>query len=225
VGDGNVGPRDLISLRVHFERFPATVKGAFVLRGADPNPHQVVLEKARVRSVGDDVRRDLPLASATLDVAPRRDVYVPFELSVTELPPGWYALECDLVVDGMPATMAGERRFFVPWPRGSVRKGEVRIDANVALSDGVKVSIERAECALDSVKVIYATEPHADVRMHLVADGDPLHELEREYDDGSGRGKLTATPILRSQTTLHIDVGAQKERARGKDTTVEVALP
>ena len=29
------------SIRAHFERFPATVKGAFVLRGADRDPHQV----------------------------------------------------------------------------------------------------------------------------------------------------------------------------------------
>ena len=210
---------------MHFERFPATVKGAFVLRGADPNPHQVVVRRARVRSIGGEEDRDLPLASATLDVAPRRDVFVPFELSVTELPPGWYALECDLEVDAIPATMAGERRFFVPWPRASVRKGEVRIDANVALSDGSKVSIERVECALDSVKVSYAVDPPADVRFRLFADGDPLHELEREFDGGTGRGKLTATPILRSQGTLRINAGPEKDPVRSKDATVEVPLP
>jgi hypothetical protein len=203
------------------------VKGAFVLRGADPNPHQVVVRKARVRSVGGEEERDLPLATATLDVAPRRDIFVPFELSVTELPPGWYGLECDLDVDGMSSTMMGERRFFVPWPRASVRKGEVRIDANVALSDGSKLSIERLECALDCIKVSYAVDPPVDVRMRLAADGDPLHELEREFDGETGKGKLTASPILRSQGTLRIDVGAEreKERARSKDATVEVPLP
>jgi hypothetical protein len=201
------------------------VKGAFVLRGADPNPHQVVVKKARVRSVGDDVERDVPLATATLDVAPRRDVFVPFELSVTELPPGWYRLECDVDVDGMPSTMAGERRFFVQWPRASVRKGEVRIDANVALSDGSKVSIERAECALDSVKVSYAVDPPVDVRFRLSAGGDPLHELEREFDLETGKGKLTAMPILRTQAMLRIDVAPEKDRARSKDATVEVPLP
>jgi hypothetical protein len=201
------------------------VKGAFVLRGADPNPHQVVVKKARVRSVGDDEQRDLPLASATLDVAPRRDVFVPFELSVTELPPGWYGLECDLDVDGMPSTMAGERRFFVPWPRASVRKGEVRIDANVALTDGAKVAIERAECALDSVKIAYAVGPPVDVRIRLSADGEPLHELEREFDAETGKGRITATPILRSQTMLRVDVGPETERGRSKETTVDVPLP
>jgi hypothetical protein len=201
------------------------VKGAFVLRGADPNPHQVVVKKARVRSVGEEEERDLPLATATLDVAPRRDVFVPFELSVTELPPGWYGLECDLDVDGMPSTMAGERRFFVPWPRASVRKGEVRIDANVALSDGAKLALERAECALDCVKLSYAIEPPVDVRIRLSADGEPLHELDREFDAETGKGWMTATPILRSQAMLRIDVGTEKERSRSKETTVEVPLP
>ena len=201
------------------------MKGAFVLRGADPNPHQVVVRRARVRSVGDEEQRDLPLGSATLDVAPRRDVFVPFELSVTELPPGWYGLECDLDVDGMPSTMAGERRFFVPWPRASVRRGEVRIDANLALPDGAKVSIERVDCALDSVKLFYAVDPPVDVRMRLSADGDPLHELEREFDDDTGKGRITATPMLRSHGTLRVEVGAEKERSRAKEATVEVPLP
>jgi hypothetical protein len=65
--------------------------------------------------------------------------------------------------------------------------------------------------------------------MHLSADGDPLHELEREFDGGTGRGKLTATPILRSQGTLHIEAGPEKDSARSKDATrdatVEVSLP
>ena len=29
--------REAVSIRTHFERFPATVKGAFVIRGDDPN--------------------------------------------------------------------------------------------------------------------------------------------------------------------------------------------
>ncbi|MFL5767931.1 MAG: hypothetical protein ACJ758_08830, partial [Actinomycetota bacterium] len=114
---------------------------------------------------------------------------------------------------------------FVPWPRASVRKGEIRIDVNIALPDGSKVSIERAECALDSVKVSYAVDPPVDVRLHLFADGDPLHELEREFDGETGRGKVTATPILRSQGTLRVEAGPESDRARSKDVSAEVALP
>ena len=29
----------LVAIRAHFEKFPATVKGAFVLRSADRDPH------------------------------------------------------------------------------------------------------------------------------------------------------------------------------------------
>ena len=64
-----------------------------------------------------------------------------------------------------------------------------------------------------------------DVRFRLSADGDPLHELEREFDAETGRGKLTATPVLRAQRTLRVEVGPEKERARSKDASVEVPLP
>jgi hypothetical protein len=210
---------------VHFERFPATVKGAFVLRGADPNPHQVAVRGAHARSVGDEEKRDLALATATLDVAPRRDVFVPFELSVTELPPGWYELECDLDVDGVSSTVSGGKRFFVAWPRASVRRGEVRIDRTLELSDGSTVRLERADCTSDSVKVSFATKPPGALRMRLSADGEPLHELETEFDDDSGKGRMTALPVLRSHSTLRVDVGAVKERSRSKDAMVEIPLP
>ncbi len=225
MGDGNVDTDELVSLRVHFERFPATVKGAFVLRGADPNPHQVVVRGARIRSVGGGEQRPLALATATLDIAPRRDVFVPFELSVTELPPGWYAMECDLDVDGVSCTMAGQRRFFVAWPRASVRRGEVRIDKRVQLSDGSAVSIERAELASDSVKVSFATKPPSPVRIRIAADGVPLHELGMEFDEESGRGRMTALPVLRTHSTLRVDVGTEKERSRSKEASVEIELP
>jgi hypothetical protein len=201
------------------------VKGAFVIRGADPNPHQVVVRGAHVRSVGDEERRDLALANATLDVAPRRDVFVPFELSVTELPPGWYELACELDVDGVSRTMSGERRFFVSWPRASVRRGEVRIDRRLELSDGSAVSLERAELASDSVRVSFATKPSAPVRLRISADGDQLHVLEMEYDEDNGKGRVTALPVLRSHSTLRVDIGAARERSRSKDATVEIPLP
>ena len=68
-------------------------------------------------------------------------------------------------------------------------------------------------------------DPPAGVRFRLFADGDPLHELEREFDGETGRGKLTATPILRSQGSLRIEAGPESESARSKDAIVEVSLP
>ena len=37
-----------ISIRSRFEKFPASVKGAFVVRGEDTDPHQVSIVEARV---------------------------------------------------------------------------------------------------------------------------------------------------------------------------------
>ena len=84
-----------ISVRARFERFPATVKGAFILRGEDADPHQVVVSEARVSSVGSGGSSPLPMSPVTLDVVPHRDVFVPFEFPVTELDPGWYTLVCE----------------------------------------------------------------------------------------------------------------------------------
>ena len=42
-----------ISIRAHYERFPATIKGAFVLRGEGRDPRQVRIEDARDEAVSD----------------------------------------------------------------------------------------------------------------------------------------------------------------------------
>lgn len=69
-----------VSVRAHFERFPATVKGAFVVRGEDTDPHQVVFHEGRVVQFGGRGGRALAMASATLDIPPRRDIFIPFEI-------------------------------------------------------------------------------------------------------------------------------------------------
>ena len=42
---------------------------------------------------------------ATLEVAPNRDLFVPFEFPIAELPSGWYRLECDVAIDGVAQTV------------------------------------------------------------------------------------------------------------------------
>jgi hypothetical protein len=122
---------DPISVRARFERFPATVKGAFIFRGEDANPHQVVVGSARVAALGPGGSGPVPMAPVTLDVVPHRDVFVPFELPLSDLEPGWYTLVCDVDVDGSPATYDGGRRFSVPWPRATVRRGAVKVGREV----------------------------------------------------------------------------------------------
>ena len=57
----------LVAIRAHFERFPATVKGAFVLRSADPDPHQVVIHGAKVAELSGHGAYPIDLEETVLD--------------------------------------------------------------------------------------------------------------------------------------------------------------
>ncbi len=214
-----------ISVRAHFERFPATVKGAFVIRGEDRDPHQVVFREARVVQVGGHGGRRLSMAPATLDVAPRHDVFVPFELTVSDLDSGWYALECDLDVDGQPGTLPCERRFVVAWPRATIRRGTVRVGKKVALGKGASVRVEQVECGGDSIKVHLVASPPGPVNIRLTADGSRVEVLDAEFDPDSGRGRVTAYPLLRGHRSLHIDFPAGRGRAGASGAGIDVRLP
>jgi len=84
---------DAVAIRARFERFPAAVKGAFLLRGADGMPHQVRLETARAAELGGGAPCPVPIEPVVLEVAPTMDTFVPFEISTMEMaaaisPPG-----------------------------------------------------------------------------------------------------------------------------------------
>ena len=98
------------------------------MRGADGNPHQVRLEEARVVELGGRSTTPMGVEPATLDVAPNRDLFVPFEYPVVDLDPGWYAIECSVVIDVSPATVRPGDRFSVPWPRGSTRRDQIDVE-------------------------------------------------------------------------------------------------
>jgi len=213
-------PADPISVRARFERFPATVKGAFIFRGEDPDPHQVVVAGARVSALGSGGSSPMPLAPVTLDVVPHRDVFVPFELPLADLEPGWYTLVCDVEVDGSAATYDGGRRFSVAWPRATVRRGQVKVDRQVRLGDQT-VQVEQVDCSGDSIKVSLRVDPPGEVTLKLFADGRRLQVLETELDEDHGRAKATAYPIMRADEVLRIEL---KGRARGSDAAIDVAL-
>lgn len=215
--------RPQISVRARFERFPATVKGALVLRGEDADPHQVVFRGARVVPVGPGERREVPVGVSVVDVAPHRDLFVPFELLVADLPPGWYGFECDLEVDGVLGTYSGGRRFVVPWPRGTVRRGTVPVGRTFALpgSRRIRVRVDRLECGGDSLRLPLSVEPFASLAVRLWADGEALPLLEREEDAERGLVLVTAYPLLRSHRVLRIE-GRARGRAEG---ALEVRLP
>ena len=209
-----------ISVRARFERFPATVKGAFIFRGEDPDPHQVVVAGGRVSALGPGGSSPMPLAPVTLDVVPHRDVFVPFELPLSDLEPGWYTLVCDVEVDGSPATFDGGRRFSVPWPRATVRRGQVKVGRRVRLGEQT-VEVEQVDCSGDSIKVSMRVEPPGGVTLRLLADGRRLQVLEIEQDEDGGRVKATAYPLLRADEVLRVEL---KGRGKGAEDAIEVAL-
>ncbi len=211
-----------LSVRARFEKFPATVKGAFILRGEDRDPHQVVFRQARAVAVSGGTWREVAVAATTLDVAPHQDVFVPFELMVSDLEAGWYGFECEMEVDGYPFTFPGGRRFAVPWPRATVRRGSLRVDRTVALGDRGKVRIEQVDCGGDSVKIGLVVEPPGPLRVHLSADGARVAILEQDDDEISGRVKVTAYPLLRANSVLRIEL---KGRGRGAEAALDIPLP
>ena len=209
-----------ISVRARFERFPATVKGAFIFRGEDADPHQVLVAGARVSALGPGGSSPMPLAPVTLDVVPHRDVFVPFEFPLTDLEPGWYTLVCDVEVDGSPATFDGGRRFSVPWPRATVRRGQIKVGKRVRIGDRT-VQVEQVDCSGDSIKLSLRVDPPGAVTLKLFADGRRLQVLEMEADEEGGRAKATAYPLMRADEVLRIEL---KERARGPEEAIEVPL-
>jgi hypothetical protein len=219
VGAGHL--TEPLSVRARFERFPATVKGAFILRGEDADPHQVVFREANLVGIGLGFTQPMPMAMATLDVAPHRDVFVPFEMPFGELDPGWYTLTCELDVDGSIRTYDGGRRFSISWPRSSVRRGQVKVNRVVEVGD-VKVVVEQLDCAGDSVRVHLRVEPPAQVSARLSADGERLEVLETDLDSTTGRGKVVAYPVMRTHGTVRIEL---RSRSRGAEGALEVQLP
>lgn len=195
---------DQVSIRAHYERFPATVKGAFVLRGADADPHQVRIEATRIAEAGSGRSVPIEIDALTLDVAPHRDLFVPFEFQTAELGAGWYGLECDVLVDGHPEIVRPGPRFPVAWPRATTRRGSIAVGVKAQLPNGT-ITIEQIDCVGDSIKLGYAAERA--VTLSLAADGTTLPVLEAEFDEGSGRGKVVAYPLLRIHERLTIHPG------------------
>lgn len=210
--------RQRVSIRASFERFPATVKGAFVLRGADRDPHQVRIDEARVREVSGRGALPIGLDPVTLDVAPNLDLFVPFEFGISELSAGWYGLECDVAIDGDLENVRPAKRFAVPWPRATVRRGNVNVNKTARVADGPKVHVQQIECGGDSIRVSYTTTPPENLAVRLAADGASLAILDAEFDEESGQGRLTAYPVMRTHARLSIDV-------RGLAVPIELDLP
>jgi hypothetical protein len=208
---------DQVSIKAHYERFPATVKGAFVVRCIDGDPHQVIIRAARVVDVGGGSSRPIDMQSVMLQAAPRADLFVPFEFGVMELGAGWYELECEADIDGRAHAFHMQRRFAMPWPRASVRRGAVPVGKKLTLEGG-PVKVDHVDCGGESATVRYSAG--APVDLTLTADGSSLPVLETEFDEESGEGSATTYPLLKTYDELAI------QARRGAATAVlELRLP
>ncbi|HSL11868.1 MAG TPA: hypothetical protein VLA82_11195 [Actinomycetota bacterium] len=210
MGRGDVALSDPLSFRAYLERFPASIKGAFVLRAADGDPHQLRLDAARIADLSGGPARAMDIDASVLDVAPTLDTFVPFEFPITELPSGWYRLECDVAIDGVPRVMRPGEPFAIPWPRAAVRKGTVAIGAVAG-----DVRLVQLACGGDAVRVTYEAEREPQVR--LETDGLALPVIAVEHDDEASAGAIVGFPALRASERLTIVVKGARP--------VDVALP
>jgi hypothetical protein len=146
-----------VVVRTVFERFPITLKGAFVLRGGDALPHLVRFERAVVARVPSGPEVEVHVDAAPLDVAPRRDLFLPFEAAIADLSPAWYVVRSHLLIDGAERRQQDSRPFVVAWPRGAMRTGQAAVGQRVALPGG-SIVIERVDLRTDRTEVLWRLE-------------------------------------------------------------------
>jgi hypothetical protein len=184
------------------------------MRGADGDPHQVRLQDARAVELAGHGSVSMGVQPATLEVAPNRDLFVPFEFPVVELSSGWYAIECDVAIDAVPETVRPGARFAVPWPRGATRRDQVRIEKSVE-AGGEKVRLDRLECRTDTIVLHHEG---AEATITLTADGARVPVLETSFDAETGSGSVIAYPLLKTHRVPTIGV-------RGAADPIEIPLP
>jgi len=152
--------------------------------------------------------------AATLEVAPNRDLFVPFEFPVAELDPGWYRVECQVAIDGSPGTVRPESRFLVPWSRGATRRDQVLVGKSVPVG-GEKLRLEQLVCHVDTSELRYEG---TEATITLTADGARVPVLETAFDAETGSGSVTAYPLLKIHHILTIAI-------KGAAEPIEVLLP
>jgi hypothetical protein len=209
-----------VQVQTRFERFPASIKGAFVLRGADGDPHAVTFDWARVSRIPTGPSKPILLEDRQLDVAPNRDLFVPFEVPVTEMDPSWYMLESSVRVDGGRSYAYAGRLFTIPWPRSDVRKGTILVGKTARAGD-LSFQVERVELGWDSAAVLWrapkglpetTAQPELEARAVLIADGTELEQLpdvagsRLSEPRGPDEVRTVTYPVPRSAHSLRLSM-------------------
>ena len=215
-----------MEVQTRYERFPASLKGAFVMSGADGNPHAVRIESARVARIPDGPGKPFAFEAGIVDVAPGKDLFVPFEAPVAEIEPGWYVVESTVRVDGGRSFVFASRPFAIPWPRNDVRRGAITVEKTVQAGK-TSVRIDRIEMGGDAAAVVWwpedqaaepvegglPSDPGTGLEAILIADGRPLDVLP-EQAGRAGRGDVRSRgerrtlsyPVPRSTRSLGVGV-------------------
>ncbi|HWC32722.1 MAG TPA: hypothetical protein VG709_06295 [Actinomycetota bacterium] len=197
------------ALDVVFERFPASVRGAVIVRGLDADPHQVAISEIAAVEAADPsrLRTALDLEPVSVDVIPRGEVVVPFDVPFASLEPGWYRIEVEGLVDGQWRVRGpvDHKTFVVPWPAEDVRRGHVTVGRSVGGAE-----IERVESRSDRSIVRWRAEGDADLRIVVGRHRLPL--IERP-DPSTGERTTIAYPLLKRYTSLTLEVDRGRERS------------
>ncbi len=223
---GGGDPADGLALPVvvktRFERFPVSIKGAFVLRGGDGDPHAVTFDWARVARIPTGPAKPVTLEDRQLDVAPNRDLFVPFEVPVADMEPSWYVVESSLRVDGGRSFGYSGRPFTIPWPRSDVRRGTIHVAKAVRAGDQ-SFHVARVELGWDAAAVLWLPprggegasidgQPEIEARAVLTADGTDLEELPDQTPSrlaeprAAGERRTLTYPVMRSTRSLHVSM-------------------
>ena len=147
---------------------------------------------------------------ATIDVAPHREVLIPFDVPFAGLDSGWYCVVAEVEVDGsarLRGPQDGGKRFVVPWASAEVRRGDLRPGLEVG-----GAVIERVELKADRTAVRWrppADAPEARLRLRVGSRRLPVVEVTEER----GVRTTVAHPVPKQATRLALEVAAGRRRA------------
>jgi hypothetical protein len=209
VGAGDLSDElaEPVSVGTVFDRFPASVRGAVVVRAQDHEPHQIRLLAVRVAQAHDqskDVHR-AGVDETTVDVAPHKEVLIPFDVPFAELGPGWFCVVADVEVDGslrMTGPEGGGKRFGVPWPAEEVRRMDLKPNLKVG-----KAVVERIQSRPDRTEIRWrpsAKEPEAELRVS--AGSRRLPAVEATEDQRTGTRVTVTHPVPKRSEQLTIEL-------------------
>jgi len=227
-GDLTDAPAGPVSVDTVFDRFPASVRGAVVVRSLDREPHQIRLIAVRVVEAHDRSRevQEVSVEQVTVDVAPHREVLVPFDVPFSGLGPGWYCVVGEVEIDGSRRLRGpddGGRRFVVPWPAAEVRRADLRPNLEIKLPGVGTATIERVECKLDHTAIRWRLTGAEKAELRVSVGKRRLPTVESTYDDRAGAHITVTHPIPKRATEIAFDVSVRAPNRAKATATLDFA--